>query len=70
MPFVHEMADKYAANMKFCTLNITRARRLAIGQKIMGVPVMAIYKGGEKVEELVKDDCTEESIENLIKKYI
>ncbi len=70
MPFVHEMADKYAANMKFCPLNIPRARRLAIGQKIMGVPVMAIYKGGEKVEELVKDDCTEESIENLIKKYI
>lgn len=70
MPFVHSMADKYGEQLKFCTLNITRARRLAIGQKIMGVPVMAIYKGGAKVEELVKDDCTEESIEALIKKYI
>lgn len=70
MPFVHKMADQYGDKLKFATLNITRARRLAIGQKIMGVPVMAIYKGGEKVEELVKDDCTEESIEALIKKYI
>ena len=47
-----------------------KARRLAIAQKGLGLPVMAIYKDGEKVEELVKDDCTEESIEAMIKKYI
>ena len=39
-------------------------------QKVLGLPVMAIYKDGEKVEELVKDDCTAESIEAMIKKYI
>ena len=38
--------------------------------KFTCLPVMAIYKDGEKVEELVKDDCTPESIEELIKKYI
>ena len=27
-------------------------------------------KDGEKVEELVKDDCTAEAIEAMIKKYI
>jgi len=32
--------------------------------------VMAIYQKGEKVEELVKDDCTHENIENMIKKYL
>ena len=48
----------------------TKARRLAIGQKILGLPVMAIYKDGEKVDELVKDDCTPETIEAMIKKYI
>lgn len=31
---------------------------------------MAIYKDGEKVEELVKDDATEANIEAMIKKYI
>ena len=42
----------------------------ALGQKILGLPVMAIYKDGEKVDELVKDDCTPETIEAMIKKYI
>lgn len=70
MPFVHEMADKYVDKMKFTSINTTKARRLAIGQKVLGLPVMAIYKDGEKVEELVKDDCTTEAIEALIQKYI
>ena len=30
MPFVHEMADKYGDKIKFCALNPTKARRLAI----------------------------------------
>ena len=46
-----------------------KARRLAIGQKILGLPVIAIYKDGEKVEELVKDDATPEAVEEMIKKY-
>lgn len=70
MPFVHEMAEKYAANMKFASLNISKARRLAIAQRILGVPVMAIYKNGEKVEELVKEQCTQEAIEELIKRHM
>lgn len=70
MPKVHEYADTYGDKMKFTCLNTTKARRLAISQKILGLPVMAIYKDGEKVEELVKDDCTPETIEALIKKYI
>ncbi len=70
MPFVHACAEKYGEQLKFCALNTTKARRLAIGQKVLGLPVMAIYKDGAKVEELVKEDCTEQSIEELIKKYI
>ena len=35
----------------------------------MGLPVIAIYKDGEKVEELVKDDATKEAVEAMIKKY-
>lgn len=69
-PFVDEMAEKYGDKLKFTKLNTSKARRLAISQRVLGLPVMAIYKGGEKVEELVKDDCTHENIENMIKKYI
>ena len=70
MPFVHAMADKYGDKIKFASLNTTKARRLAIGQRILGLPVMAIYQNGEKVEELVKEDATRENIEAMIKKYL
>ena len=40
MPHVHEFAEKYGATLKFCALNTTTARRLAISQK---VPIVAMY---------------------------
>ncbi len=70
MPHVEAFAKEYGENLKFCKLNTTQARRLAISQRILGLPVMAIYKDGQKVEELVKDDATSEAIEEMIKKYI
>ncbi len=70
MPHVEALAEKYGEKLKFCKLNTTQARRLAISQRILGLPVMAIYKDGQKVEELVKDDATPEAIEEMIKKYI
>ena len=70
MPFVHALADQYEGKLKFTSLNTTKARRLAIGQKILGLPVMAIYKDGQKVEELVKDAATEESIKTMVEKYV
>jgi thioredoxin 1 len=70
MPKVHEFADTYGDKMKFTSLNTTKARRLAIGQKVLGLPVMAVYKGGEKIDEVVKDEATPESIEAMIQKHI
>ena len=66
MPAVHALAEKYGDKMKFTKINTMKARRLAIAQKVLGLPVMAIYKDGEKIVELVKDDCTEENIEKMI----
>ena len=70
MPHVHELAEKYEGQMKFCAMNTSKARRVAIGQQVLGLPTVAIYKGGEKVEEVVKEDATPESVEELIKKYL
>ncbi len=70
MPHVHELAEKYEGKMKFTSLNTMKARRLAISQKILGLPVIAIYKDGEKVDERVKEDATIENIEEMVKKYI
>ncbi|CUX17008.1 thioredoxin TrxA [Clostridium sp. C105KSO13] len=70
MPKVHEFAETYGDKMKFTSLNTTKARRLAIGQKVLGLPVMAVYKDGEKIDEVVKDEATAQSIEAMIQKYI
>ena len=66
MPVVHTLAEKYGDKMKFTKINTMKARRLAIAQKVLGLPVMAIYKDGDKAAELVKEECTEENIEKMI----
>ena len=69
LPFVTSMSQKYGDKLKFVKLNTTKARRLAIGQKILGLPVIAIYENGAKLEELIKDDATEANIEAMITKH-
>ena len=69
MPSVHELSDKYGDKLKFTSLDTTKARRLAIKQKVLGLPTLAIYKDGSKVEEVTKDDATIPNIEAMIKKY-
>ena len=70
MPFVHACAEKYGDKLKFAALNTSKARRVAIGQKILGLPVVAIYENGQKIEELVKEDATEANIEAMILRHI
>ena len=70
MPYVHGYAETYGDKLKFCALNTTKARRLAIKQGIMGLPVLAIYEGGKQIDSRVKDDATVESIEEMIKAHI
>lgn len=69
-PHIHAYEESYGGKLKFTSLNITKARRLAIAQKVLGLPVVAVYSGGEKIDELVKDDATPENIEAMIHKYV
>lgn len=70
MPSVIELSEKYDGQMKFCKLDTGSARRLAIKEKVLGLPTIAVYKDGEKVQELTKEDATQGNIEEMIKKYI
>lgn len=71
MPEVHKLAEKYEGKMKFCKLNTTENRRLAIGQKVLGLPTIIVYKNGQKVKEISGAEvCTPEAVENLIKENI
>ena len=68
MPHVHAFAEKYTT-LKFCALHTTKARRLAIGQKILGLPVIAIYENGVMIDSKVKEEATPEAVEEMIKAH-
>lgn len=68
-PEVEALGEKYGNQMKFCALDITKARRLAIKQKVLGLPVIAFYNNGEKQGELA-GDITPEEVENKIKELV
>lgn len=70
MPDVVELSEQYGDKAKFVKLNTTKARRLAISQKVLGLPTITLYKDGAKVEELTKEDATRSNIEEMLKKYL
>ena len=66
-PRVDELSQKYAASFKFTALNTSKARRLAISQKVLGLPVFAVYKDGEKYRELTGEDATADKLDSLLR---
>lgn len=69
MPHIEELEKEYGEKVKFTSLDITKARRLAIGQKVMGLPAIIIYKDGEEVERLAEAGATATAVGELVKKY-
>lgn len=70
MPGVHGLEEKYSDKIKFASLNISGARRLAIKQKVLGLPTMIIYKNGERDAVITPDKIsTLADVENFIKEY-
>lgn len=70
MPGVHGLEATYGDKIKFASLNIGGSRRLAISQKVLGLPTMIIYKGGEKAATITPDKISSlDDIENFIKDF-
>ncbi|MFW6294167.1 MAG: thioredoxin TrxA [Halanaerobium sp.] len=66
MPDVKELAEEYADHFKFAKLNIKGNRRLAISQKVLGLPSIVFYEDGEKVEHLSGEDLEVEDIREAL----
>ena len=49
LPEVVKLAQTNADKAKFCKLDTMGNKRLAISQKVLGLPTLVFYKGGEKV---------------------
>jgi len=60
MPSIHELAERNAEKAKFCSLDTTNTKRLAISQRVLGLPTVVFYRDGEKIAELIKDFTVED----------
>jgi thioredoxin 1 len=62
MPDVEAMAGEYTGKIEFGKINVMENRRLCIALKVMGVPTILFYKGGEQKERLTGEQVTIEAI--------
>lgn len=51
-PLVDELAQKYDGKMRFCKVNVDDNMSLAKSYRVMGIPQISIFKGGERVSQL------------------
>lgn len=70
LPDVEALAEEFEGKVKFTKLNTTQARRLAISQKVLGLPTIILYKDGAKVGEVTKEDATKAGIKAMIEANI
>lgn len=70
MPHVEKLAEVYGDKIKMCKLNTNDNRKLAISQRVLGLPTIIVYKNGERVKEITGADCTPEAVEALVKENI
>jgi len=70
MPGVHGLEEKYGDKIKFASLNISGSRRLAMSQKVLGLPTMKIYVNGASERTITADAIKAlDDIEAFIKEY-
>ncbi len=69
MPEMERLAEKHQDKMNFYSLDTTGARRLAMAQGVMSLPVIAFYHNGEKKDEL-NGDFGAQDVENKILELI
>lgn len=70
LPEIIELENLYRDRVTFYKFNTSKARRLAIREKILGLPTITIYIAGSKKDELTKDDATKYRIEKMILKAL
>lgn len=56
MPDLEALAEKNGEKAKFCTMDTSANRRLAISQKVMGLPTLVLYRDGERVAVWNKEE--------------
>ncbi|MDR2180655.1 MAG: thioredoxin [Synergistaceae bacterium] len=66
MPKFMEIAEKYDGKVKFCKVDTSQNKRVAINFKVMSLPTILFWKGGAELARLSGADATPENIEAKI----
>ncbi len=69
-PEIEALEEKYKEQVKFCALDISKNRRLAINQKVLNLPTVALYKDGEKISTLTGEDLDGDEVEEELMQYL
>lgn len=69
MPTVEELERKFGSRVSFFKVNTAENRRLAVNQRIMGLPTIAIYADGEKKSQL-SGEISQDQIEAELSKHL
>ena len=72
MPKYHELAEnpKYKGKIKFCSVDTSQNRRVAITLKVIAQPTFLFYKGGKEVARISGKDTTIEAITAKVEELI
>ncbi len=52
-PVVDRLAEKYSGKFKFCRINVDENPQTAAKYKIMSIPTLLFFKGGEAVDTVI-----------------
>jgi thioredoxin 1 len=66
MPFVHELAGKYAEKLKIVKVDSSKNRRLCIDLKVMSLPSFLLYEAGQEVGRLAGKDVSASGITGFL----
>ncbi len=70
MPQFEALSQGYEGKVTFAKLNTTHERRLTIGQRVLGLPTVVLYKDGNRVGECIKEDATLDGMKRLLENYL
>ena len=68
-PIIEKLAEKYEGRLKVGKCNIDEENELAVKYKIMSIPTMMIFMGGE-VEETIIGAVSQNELEEKIEKAL
>ncbi|MEF2509602.1 thioredoxin family protein [Vibrio mimicus] len=67
MPDIHQLEELFSEKITFCSLNIQGNRRLAMEQKVMGLPSVVIWQDGQRVAHLSGESLDGVKIKQTLK---